>query len=151
MTIAPSSLLFSADDRSIRCACDIPAHTYTWSFEPRKDWSAVYASSDEIFEYFDNFATKYDLHKYCKLQHAVSGATWDDSTGSWNIEVSDLKNGTTIRDRCDILINASGLLNAWKWPAIKGLHDFKGTLLHTAVYDPSTDLTGKHVGLIGNG
>jgi cation diffusion facilitator CzcD-associated flavoprotein CzcO len=31
------------------------------------------------------------------------------------------------------------------------LHDFQGKLLHTAQWDNSVDLTGKHVGLIGNG
>jgi cation diffusion facilitator CzcD-associated flavoprotein CzcO len=43
------------------CACDIPAHTYTWSFEPKEDWSAVYAGSGEIFNYFDHFAKKHHL------------------------------------------------------------------------------------------
>ncbi|KAF8226820.1 FAD/NAD(P)-binding domain-containing protein [Tricholoma matsutake] len=133
------------------CACDIPAHTYTWSFEPNPDWSQVYAGSDEIWNYFDAFATKYDLHKYCKMNHMVSGARWNESTGGWDVEITDLGTGSILHDQCDILINAIGTLNAWKWPAISGLHDFKGVLLHTANYDRATDLTGKHVGIIGNG
>ncbi|KAF8226831.1 FAD/NAD(P)-binding domain-containing protein [Tricholoma matsutake] len=133
------------------CACDIPAHTYTWSFEPNPDWSQVYAGSDEIWNYFDAFATKYDLHKYCKMNHMVSGARWNESTGGWDVEITDLDTGSILHDQCDILINAIGTLNAWKWPAISGLHDFKGVLLHTANYDRATDLTGKHVGIIGNG
>lgn len=46
---------------------------------------------------------------------------------------------------------SSGILNNWKWPAIPGLHNYQGTLLHTANWDENIDLTGKHVGLIGNG
>ena len=38
------------------CACDVPSHNYTWSFEPKQDWSAVYAGSGEIFDYFNTFA-----------------------------------------------------------------------------------------------
>ncbi|RDB23708.1 putative sterigmatocystin biosynthesis monooxygenase stcW [Hypsizygus marmoreus] len=133
------------------CACDVPAHTYTWSFEPKVDWSSVYAGSDEILQYFEDFAKKYDLYKYVKLRHYVSGATWNEAAGGWDLEVEDLGQGVSARDRCDILINAAGVLNAWKWPNIPGLDDFKGPLLHTANYDRSTDLTGKHVGLIGNG
>jgi cation diffusion facilitator CzcD-associated flavoprotein CzcO len=48
-------------------------------------------------------------------------------------------------------VNASGILNNWKWPSIPGLQSFKGQLLHSAHYDESADLTGKRVGLIGNG
>ncbi|KAF8240258.1 FAD/NAD(P)-binding domain-containing protein [Tricholoma matsutake] len=133
------------------CACDVPAHMYTWSFEPNPDWSAVYASSDEIWGYFDAFATKYDLFKYCKTKHMVSGARWNESTGGWDIQIIDLNTGSTFHDQCDIFINAGGVLNSWKWPSIPGLNDFKGVLLHTANYDRTTDLKGKHVGIIGNG
>lgn len=145
-----------------RCACDIPSHTYTWSFEPKHDWSSVYAGSDEIRGYFESFAAKYNLNKYVKLRHRVDNATWNAETDSWDFEVTDLarhegKNdvsdgdGVKVIDHADILINASGVLNAWRWPDIPGLHDFKGPLMHTADWDRSVNLEGKRVGLIGNG
>lgn len=115
------------------------------------DWSAIYAGSEEIYNYFDTFSRKYDLRKYCRLRHEVVGACWDEGTGKWNIEVADLTTGTSFRDDCDIFINATGLLNAWKWPTIPGLENYKGTLLHTAKWDTDVDLTGKGIGLIGNG
>lgn len=65
--------------------------------------------------------------------------------------IQDLASGQNFTDWCDILINAGGILNAWRWPAIPGLEKYKGKLLHTANWDRSVDLTGKHVGLIGNG
>lgn len=133
------------------CACDVPAHNYSWSFEPNLEWSAVYASSGEIFNYFDSFSRKYGLNRYCKTLHQVVKAVWDDVTGGYHVSVRDLSTNTTIEDYCDILVNAGGVLNAWRWPAIKGLERYKGTLLHTANWDPSVDLKGKNVGLIGNG
>lgn len=133
------------------CACDVPAHTYTWSFEPNPSWSSVYASSDEISLYFENFCDKYDLRKYCKLQHEVIKASWNEDIGNWNLEVTRRDTGNIIRDTCDILINACGILNAWRWPSIPGLEEFKGRLLHTAKWDQNVDIEGKHVGLIGNG
>lgn len=39
----------------------------------------------------------------------------------------------------------------WKWPDIEGLHDFKGSLLHTASWDDSVKLDGKVVAVIGSG
>ena len=111
----------------------------------------MYAGSAEIRDYFVSFAKKYDLYKYIKVKHQVTQAIWNNKAGKWEVEILDLADGTTIRDSCDILVNATGVLNAWKWPAIPGLQDFKGTLLHTARWDSSVDLKGKHVGLIGNG
>ncbi|KAK4941427.1 hypothetical protein LTR10_018696 [Elasticomyces elasticus] len=133
------------------CACDVPSHNYTWSFEPKLDWSAVYAGSGEIFNYFDTFSRKHGLRRYCKTRQQVVKATWDSARGGYHVGVHDLANNTHHEDYCDILINAGGILNAWRWPAIPGLDKYKGTLLHTANYDTSVDLTGKHVGLIGNG
>jgi cation diffusion facilitator CzcD-associated flavoprotein CzcO len=111
----------------------------------------VYAGSDEISLYFEKFCDKYDLRKYCKLQHEVTKASWNENKGSWDVEVTRHDTGNIIHDICDILINACGVLNAWQWPSIPGLEEYKGKLLHTARWDRKVDLEGKHVGLIGNG
>lgn len=111
----------------------------------------MYAGSGEIFQYFNDFASKHRLHHYVKTRHQVVAANWDDGHSGWNVTAKDLESGKEIHDQCDILINASGILNNWRWPAIPGLHDYKGPLLHTANWDDSVQLEGKHVGLIGNG
>ncbi|KAH0845024.1 hypothetical protein AYO21_04055 [Fonsecaea monophora] len=139
------------ENRYPGCACDIPAHTYTWSFEPKHDWSAVYAGSREIYQYFNDFSDKYKLRRYVRVKHQVTGARWDEKEGTWDVTVQDLLSGKTFPDRCDILVNAGGILNAWQWPRIPGLQSFKGPLLHSANWDDKTVLEGKTVGLIGNG
>jgi len=139
------------ENRYPGCACDIPAHTYTYSFEPNPAWSSVYAGSREIFQYFDSFCDKYALRKHIKVKQQVSKARWDDARAKWDLEIVNLADGSTIQDSCDILVNASGVLNSWKWPKIRGLESYKGKLIHTANWDPNVDLHGKSVGLIGNG
>ncbi|KAF2261197.1 FAD/NAD(P)-binding domain-containing protein [Lojkania enalia] len=139
------------ENRYPGCACDVPSHNYTWSFEPKLDWSAVYASSREIFQYFNDFARKYGLHKYVKTKHQVEGAYWNHEKGGYDVKIRDLERNTAVSDHCDILVNAGGILNNWQWPAISGLNKYKGVLLHTANWDDKIDLRGKHVGLIGNG
>lgn len=39
----------------------------------------------------------------------------------------------------------------WKWPEIRGLHDFKGKLLHSARWDIEWDYSGASVAVIGAG
>ena len=133
------------------CACDYPAHNYTYSFEPKSDWTRVYAGQAEIQGYFDAFKVKYGLDKYLKSEHEVVGAEWNDRDATWDVTVKDIQSGRTFTDTCDILINASGVLNKWRWPDIPGLDTFKGKLLHSARWDSTIDLEGKRVGVIGNG
>jgi len=146
-TISP----FLQTDGQNSCACDVAAHNYTWSFEPNPGWSAVYAGSKEIFDYFNGFADKYNLRPYVKTQHQIVAARWNDEAAVWEVDVQDVASNTTFQDRCDILINAGGILNAWKWPEIPGIHSFTGPKLHSANWDDSIDLDGRTVALIGNG
>lgn len=124
-------------------------HIYTYTFEPKPDWSESYASSREIFTYFSDFVGKYGLRQYITCDHEVIGAVWDKT--EWVVTILNKKDHTVFEKRSDFLINASGVLNKWKWPAIPGLQSFQGKLLHSAAWDDSVDLSGKRVGLIGNG
>jgi cation diffusion facilitator CzcD-associated flavoprotein CzcO len=138
------------ENRYPGCACDVPSHNYTYSFEPKWDWSANYAGSEEIFKYFSDFVDKYGLREYITCNHKVVHAEWDETNSEWEVRI-EKANGAVFVQRCDFFISAAGILNSWRWPAIPGLQSFKGVLLHSANWDQNVDLKGKHVGLIGNG
>jgi 4-hydroxyacetophenone monooxygenase len=53
--------------------------------------------------------------------------------------------------RVNAVINAHGPVNRWKWPSIPGQDSFGGVMMHTAGWDPSVDLSGKRVAVIGTG
>lgn len=40
------------------CACDVPAHLYSYSFAQNPNWSRTYASQPEILAYLENVATR---------------------------------------------------------------------------------------------
>lgn len=102
-----------------------------------------------IFAYFNEFAQKNDLLKYVKVSHKVVGATWNEAKGEWTVKAEG-PNGA-VEKTCNVLINAGGILNAWRFPPIPGIETFKGKLVHSAGWDSSVQLEGKVVGLIGNG
>jgi cation diffusion facilitator CzcD-associated flavoprotein CzcO len=79
------------------------------------------------------------------------GAYWNNKLGGYDVTVRDLALNKDFQTHCDVLINAGGILNNWRWPAIPGIEKYKGNLLHTANWDDNIDLRGLHVGLIGNG
>ena len=111
----------------------------------------MYATSADIRGYFKNFAEKYSLRQFIHLSHQAIGAKWSSEKNGWDVEIRNLKSGTVINDFCHILVNAGGILNAWRWPAIPGFNQYKGPILHSANWEDSVQLDGKHVGLIGNG
>ncbi|KAI4591610.1 hypothetical protein KJ359_012765 [Pestalotiopsis sp. 9143b] len=100
------------ENRYPGCACDIPAHIYTFSFEPNPRWSTYYASAVEIEDYFLRFCDKYDLKEQIKLKHQVTAAIWHEDKAQWEVTVEN--DGQKFTDYCDILVNGSGLLNKWK-------------------------------------
>ncbi|SMR44755.1 unnamed protein product [Zymoseptoria tritici ST99CH_3D1] len=130
-------------------ACDVPAHIYTFPFEPNPDWSAFYASGGEILEYFNKTVAKYALDRDVKCDHRVVNAEWNPDGGKWRLKV-ETKAGI-VEDECDVLVSAVGFLSKWKWPEIPGLHDFNGQLMHSASWDNSFDSKDRKIGVIGNG
>ena len=145
------ALLGDIVQHTCSCACDVPAHNYTYSFEPKHDWASVYGNAEQIQDYFHQFADKYDLHKYVKLRYQVSEARWLEESGQWKVKGENLQTGETFDDTGQIFINAGGFLNNWRWPEVSRIESFKGPLLHSAHWDHNVQLEGKNVGLIGNG
>ncbi|KAL9005083.1 MAG: hypothetical protein Q9188_002130 [Gyalolechia gomerana] len=133
------------------CRCDFPCVNYTYTFEPSGDFSGIYGTAVETRKYFEDFKARYGLGRYCKLRHKVNGARWIDQLAEWEVHVEDLATGKQFQDSCNILINACGYLNSWRWPDVPGLPSFKGLLLHSANWDTSVELANLNVGLIGSG
>ena len=132
-------------------ACDFPAHNYTYTFEPKVDFPSVYADGSHVRQYLVDFSSKYGLGRYYKTRHEVTRAVWDTDKSEWRVQVRETINGNVIEDVCDILVNAGGPLNAWRWPDLVGLKDFQGPLLHSARWDENLTVAGKRIGIIGNG
>src|SRR5437763_2650777 len=59
------------------CACDIPSHLYSFSFEPNPNWSRVYPSQPEILDYLRRCADKYGLRDHILLHSDVCEAEFD--------------------------------------------------------------------------
>ncbi|EXK86391.1 hypothetical protein FOQG_09663 [Fusarium oxysporum f. sp. raphani 54005] len=130
-------------------ACDVPAHLYDFLFELNPDWSRFYAPGHEIETYIKRAAEKHGLYDKIQFNSKLTEAIWDESSGKWRFRIE--QDGAVKEDEAHVFINAGGILNKWKWPDIEGLHEFKGTLLHTANWDNTCDWTSKKVAIIGNG
>ncbi|KAE8418513.1 hypothetical protein BDV36DRAFT_295153 [Aspergillus pseudocaelatus] len=130
-------------------ACDVPAHAYTFLFEPNPNYSRFYAPGPEIKEYIQRTARKWNLYDNIDLNSKVVEAIWDEAAGKWKVKVE--QNGVIKEDEAEIFVSASGPLSKWKLPNIPGMNEFGGKLVHTAAWDESYEWKNKRVAVIGNG
>jgi cyclohexanone monooxygenase len=125
--------------------CDVQSHLYSFSFEPKADWSRPYAGQAEIREYVEHVARKYGMLRRCRFEREVRSLHWDERAAVWRVQMAS---GEQIAART--VISAIGMFNDIALPDIPGLQDFAGTLFHTARWLDGHDLTGERVGLIGS-
>ncbi|PGH26433.1 hypothetical protein AJ80_01931 [Polytolypa hystricis UAMH7299] len=132
-------------------ACDIPAHDYNFTFDPKPDWTQFFAAGKEIQGYFEGFAERHGCKEYMKLNEKVVEGKWDEENGIWNITLENQVTKGRWMDWAHIFINGTGILNTWKWPDIENLHSFNGPVMHSANWDHSVDFNNKTVAVIGTG
>ncbi|GAA4545072.1 NAD(P)/FAD-dependent oxidoreductase [Pseudonocardia xishanensis] len=131
--------------------CDVESIDYSYSFDPELEqeweWSERYATQPEILRYLNHVADRYDLRRSIRFEGRVARAVLDESSGRWTVV---LDTGDEID--CRFVVFATGSLSAVRTPAIPGLADFAGRVLHTArwPHEP-VDLAGRRVGVIGTG
>jgi cation diffusion facilitator CzcD-associated flavoprotein CzcO len=126
--------------------CDVPAHAYTYSFEPYAEWQAYYAKGSEIQTYFERTAEKYGVMPHIRFGAEVTACIWDEVENIWRLGLSTGETAVA-----DIVIAASGVLHHPRMPDIEGLDSFAGTALHSARWRDDAPVDGARVGIIGNG
>ena len=127
------------------CACDVPAHLYSFSFALNPQWSRMFAPQEEILAYLERTAAERGVLPRIRFGADVEEARWDDAEQRWLIRTSrgDL--------RARVLIQATGPLSEPCRPDIPGLDTFAGTMFHSARWDHDHDLRGERVAVIGTG
>ncbi|KMQ74327.1 flavin-containing monooxygenase [Marinobacter subterrani] len=127
-------------------ACDVQSHFYSYSFEPRHDWSRKFGLQPEILGYMDHCLEKYQLGEHIRCNAEVKEASFDERNNQWIVTLTSGEQLTA-----SVLITATGQLNQPAWPKLEGLDRFQGKLFHSARWDHDYDLAGKHVAVIGTG
>jgi len=127
------------------CACDIPSLLYSFSFEPKDDWSRPYGTQAEILAYMEHCADAYGLRPHCRFESGVERAVWDAERATWTLTLASGETAVA-----DAVISGLGMFNDLAYPDIPGLDDFAGTRFHSARWDWDHDLAGETVGVVGS-
>ncbi|BBZ43749.1 flavin-containing monooxygenase [Mycobacterium parmense] len=127
-------------------ACDVPATTYSYWFEPNPRWSRLFAPGAELKRYAEQVADKYDVRRHMRFNQTVEGARWDEDAHLWQVALVDGR-----RLQTSILVTATGFLSQPRVPNLPGIESFGGKVFHTAAWDEGCRFAGRRVGVIGTG
>jgi cation diffusion facilitator CzcD-associated flavoprotein CzcO len=127
------------------CRCDVPSHLYSFSFALNPEWSDSYSLQPEIWRYLKKVAVDHGVVERVRFGCKVEVARWDDQAKHWQLETSAGPITT------DVLIAAHGFLSEPSIPHFEGIDTFAGEVMHSAQWDPSYDVSGRRVAVIGTG
>ena len=128
------------------CACDVPSHLYSFSFERNPRWSETYSPQAEIRAYLERCADKYDVRRHVRFGAEAARAELDEASGLWTVTTT---RGEIFEAR--VVIGAVGPLHRFSLPKIPGLDTFRGQVIHSARWDHGFDPRGKRVAAVGAG
>jgi cation diffusion facilitator CzcD-associated flavoprotein CzcO len=129
------------------CTCDVPSHLYCFSFEPNPQWSRMFATQPEIRAYIERCTDKYGIRPHIRFDSPVTAARFDEAAGVWRVEVGDGAASYTAR----VVVAGFGPLSRPAYPRIEGAESFRGEAFHSAEWDPSCELRGTRVAVVGTG
>ena len=127
------------------CACDVPAHLYSFSFALNPEWSRMFAPQPEILDYLRRVARERGVEPKIRFGAELENAAWDEAAQRWRVRTAT--GDLTAR----VLITAAGPLSEPKSPEVPGLDRFEGKLFHSAHWDHDHDLRGERVAVLGTG
>jgi cation diffusion facilitator CzcD-associated flavoprotein CzcO len=127
------------------CACDVPSHLYSFSFELNPHWSRSFSGQQEIWDYLRHCTDRYGVRPHIRFDHEVLDAAWDHAERRWQVRTNQGE------FTCDALITGTGALSEPSIPDIPGLDSFQGKVFHSAEWDHGHDLRGRKVAVVGTG
>ncbi|MFI9506732.1 flavin-containing monooxygenase [Nocardia sp. NPDC052566] len=126
------------------CACDVPTHLYSYSYETRTGWRRLFSGQQEIQDYLLEVTDKYGLREHIRFHERIERGHWDDEARRWHMFGADGQEYVA-----QFLVSAVGALHVPNIPELPGTFD--GPAFHSARWDHSVELRGKRVAVIGTG
>ncbi|GAB2533641.1 NAD(P)/FAD-dependent oxidoreductase [Nocardia heshunensis] len=127
-------------------AVDVPSPVYNFSFQPRSQWSRLFAPGVELQRYAEEVVDKQGLRDKLRLGSGAVRGVFDEQQDLWRIGLED---GSELTAR--YVIGAVGGLEQPHKPEIAGIDEYTGKIMHSSRWDHDYDYRGKRVAVIGTG
>lgn len=123
--------------------------TYELGFEKDFSWTEYFGQGDEVRQHLIAASRKFGIQERTFFEHDVTKADFDKDAGLWRLSVQTPAGPEQFT--ANVLITCAGLFATPNMPVFEGQDSFTGEIVHSARWPEDLDLTGRRVGLIGNG
>ena len=125
-------------------ACDVWAHSYTFSYRPNPDWTHSFVEQPEIEAYLQQCAKEFGLEPHVRLNTRIAKMAYRED-GTWQLESTAGE-----RFEADVVINAMGNQHTPLYPDVPGRDDFRGESFHGTRWNHDVPLEGRRIAIVGS-
>ena len=125
-------------------ACDVWAHSYTFTYRPNPDWTHSFVEQPEIEGYLQQCAKEFGLEPHIRLNTRIASARFQEG-GTWAL-TSDAGESFEF----DVVINAMGNQHTPLFPDVAGRERFQGDAWHSTEWNHDVPLEGRRIAVVGS-
>ncbi|QRV87143.1 L-lysine 6-monooxygenase (NADPH-requiring) protein [Ceratobasidium sp. AG-Ba] len=81
----------------------------------------------------------------------MARAIWDEAAQTYAVTIRDIRNSQLREAIAHVVVSATGTFKTTNYPDIVGRDKFQGVSMHTSEWNHDINLSGKRIGVIGNG
>ena len=126
-------------------ACDLWAHSYSFSYRRNPDWSQNFVDQPEIEAYLQQCVREFGLEPHLTLNTTIAAAHYQQDAKNWQLTTTDGESMTF-----DVVINAMGGQHTAIFPDVPGIDSFTGDAWHSTYWNHDVDLAGKRIVVVGS-
>jgi len=138
---------------------NLPKQSMQFPGFPFADDAPTYNHHTGVKKYLEDYADNYKLLPHIKFRTEVTRVTPLDAIEEeirpqyprWYVETNDLEQKSKTREEFDAVIVCNGHYSVPKYPDIKGLSQFSGTILHSHYYRDPVKYKDLNVLILGAG
>ena len=130
---------------------DSDLYTFGYRFKP---WvGAPIASGAEILKYMGEVIEENGIAPHIRYGHRITACDWSSAYNRWTVTATRASDGATATFTANFLWMCQGYYDhdTPYVPDWAGMGEYKGRFIHAQLWDPSIDVSGKRVLVIGSG
>ncbi len=134
-------------------ACDVWAHSYTFSYAPNPNWTSAFVSQKEIEAYLQRCANEFGVEPFIQYNRRITAANLQ-ANYQWRLTITN-SSDKPVEEDFDFVINAMGNQHTPLFPNLEGLQPdgsdvFEGPSWHSTHWNHDVNLKDKNVIVIGS-
>ncbi|KAI0834529.1 FAD/NAD(P)-binding domain-containing protein [Hypoxylon sp. FL0890] len=129
--------------------CNVSKFVSGFSDYPVAKECALYPTAPQVAEYFNSYASNFNLQDHMRFNTTVRRVTRNASDNAWDIHITNIDGDTILS--FDKVVFGHGCESAPVFPSIPNRDKFKGLMIHSQAYKSPEPFRNKKILVVGIG